>query len=53
MIRYLTRFITRIRGERKARMLALVLYYVAIEVGLFLLYSKSHLPTPAFVYQGF
>ncbi len=29
------------------------LYYLAILIGLFLIYSSSSFKTPAFVYQGF
>jgi hypothetical protein len=35
------------------RGLGLTLYYLAIVVGLILLYGRRHFPTPPFVYQGF
>jgi membrane-bound ClpP family serine protease len=35
------------------RVIFLVLYYLAIIVGLILMYGKGDFSTPPFVYQGF
>jgi hypothetical protein len=35
------------------RSAALVLYYLAILVGLLLLYGRGDFSTPSFIYQGF
>jgi len=35
------------------RLALLTLYYLAILVGLFAIYSSGSFQTPAFVYQGF
>ena len=35
------------------RGLSLTLYYLAILIGLILLYGRGNFSTPAFIYQGF
>ncbi len=35
------------------RVIALTLYYLAIILGLILLYGKGDFSTPSFIYQGF
>jgi len=35
------------------RILALTLYYLAILLGLILLYGRGDFSTPTFIYQGF
>jgi hypothetical protein len=35
------------------RLVGLALYYLAILVGLIVLYGKGDFSTPAFIYQGF
>ncbi len=35
------------------RVVALALFYIAILVGLILLYGKGNFSTPGFIYQGF
>ena len=52
-IKHLMLFITTLRQNSLIRFAALSLYYVAIVVGLILIYGKGDFSTPDFVYQGF
>jgi hypothetical protein len=46
-------FFTGIYTNPWARIILLVLYYLAILVGLVILYGKGNFTTPPFIYQGF
>ncbi len=48
-----TPFITRLRADRRVRVVALTLYYLAIQAGLFALHRKGDVAAPDFIYQGF
>jgi hypothetical protein len=39
--------------DRRLRVIALTLYYLAILVGLIVLYGRGDFSTPSFIYQGF
>ena len=43
----------KILNNRWVQSVALTLYYLAIIVGLIVLYGKGDFSTPPFVYQGF
>ena len=46
-------FITTRFADRRARAVALTLYYLGIQVGVFYLAAQSGFATPGFIYQGF
>ena len=46
-------FFTEIYTNPWARMILMVLYYLAILAGLVILYGKGNFSTPSFIYQGF
>lgn len=46
-------FITTLFAKPGVRVIALTLYYLAIILGLIILYGKGDFSTPPFVYQGF
>jgi hypothetical protein len=46
-------WVTRVCNNAAVRMVALVIYYLAIILGLILLYGKGDFSTPSFIYQGF
>lgn len=46
-------FITELYAKPWVRAAGLTLYYLAILVGLILLYRRGDFSTPKFVYQGF
>ncbi len=48
-----TPFFTSLYSNPTLRILALTLYYLAIILGLIILYGKGDFSTPPFVYQGF
>ncbi len=48
-----TSTITAIYHNPKIRLAALVIWYVAILIGVLVLSSSSNFSTPTFVYQGF
>lgn len=48
-----THFFTEIYTNPWVRTFLLVLYYLAILVGLVILYGKGNFTTPPFIYQGF
>jgi hypothetical protein len=45
--------ITTVWADRRARAVALTLYYLAILVGLIVLYGQGDFSAPSFLYQGF
>ncbi len=45
--------ISRLRAHPRVRVAALTFYYLAILVGLVVLYGRGDFSTPSFVYQGF
>ena len=53
LFKRLTSFITKIYFNPWARSIFLALYYLAILVGLVMLYGKGDFSTPPYVYQGF
>ncbi len=53
MIGRWTPFFTALYNNSTVRILALTLYYLAIILGLIILYGKGDFSTPPFVYQGF
>ena len=53
MTRRWTRFITGVWATWPVRNGALLLYYLAILLGLLLLYGNGDFSAPPFVYQGF
>ncbi len=53
MLRRWMLFITTLSHNPTVRIVALTLYYLAIILGLILLYGKGDFSTPPFVYQGF
>jgi len=52
-IRRWTRSITELYANPWVRSILLTLYYLAILIGLILLYGKGDFSTPKFIYQGF
>ena len=46
-------FITRLWSHPAARFLILTFYYLAIILGLILMYGRGNFTTPKFIYQGF
>jgi len=40
-------------GHPRMRLIALVLYYLGVIIGLIVLYGRGDFSTPGFVYQGF
>jgi D-Ala-teichoic acid biosynthesis protein len=46
-------FFTALYTNPSVRVIALTLYYLAIILGLILLYGKGNFSTPPFIYQGF
>lgn len=46
-------FIARLWSHPTARFLILTLYYLAIILGLILMYGRGNFTTPNFIYQGF
>jgi hypothetical protein len=46
-------FITELYAKPKVKAVILTLYYLAILLGLILMYGKGDFSTPDFVYQGF
>ena len=53
MTRHWTRFTTAVSQNWLIRTGALVLYYLAILLGLLLLYGNGDFSAPEFIYQGF
>ena len=49
----LTEALLRLVAHPGVRLVALTLYYLAILLGLVLLYGRGDFSTPPFVYQGF
>ena len=45
--------ITEVYHNPTVRVVALTLYYLAIILGLILLYGRGDFSTPPFIYQGF
>ena len=45
--------ITAVYNNPIGRIILLTLYYLAIILGLILLYGKGNFSTPKFIYQGF
>ncbi len=52
-IKRLTQFITGIYHNPWGRVFILSIYYLAIILGLVVMYGKGNLSAPEFVYQGF
>jgi D-Ala-teichoic acid biosynthesis protein len=52
-IKHLTNFFTAIYTNPTWRVVLLTLYYLAIIVGLIIMYGRGNFTTPKFVYQGF
>jgi len=46
-------FITALSTDPWVRLAALTFYYLAIILGLILMYGKGDFSTPPFIYQGF
>ena len=53
MIGRWTPFITAVSTKPWVRGAALTLYYLAILIGLIVLYGRGDFSTPSFIYQGF
>jgi integral membrane sensor domain MASE1 len=53
LTKHLTKFFTGIYHNPWGRVIVLSIYYLAIIVGLILLYGKGQLASSDFVYQGF
>ena len=53
LIKHLTLFITTVYRNPVARGVFLTLYYLAILVGLALMYGRGDFSTVPFIYQGF
>ncbi len=53
MIRSWTNSIMALYHNPTVRVIALTLYYLAIILGLIIMYGKGNFSTPPFVYQGF
>lgn len=53
MIKRSTTFITTASTNPRVRVVVLTLYYLAIIVGLIILYGRGDFTTPKFIYQGF
>lgn len=53
MIKRSTLFITTLYNRPRVRVLALTLLYLAIVLGLIVLYGKGDFSTPPFIYQGY
>jgi len=49
----LTEALLHLVADPRVRLVALTLYYLAILLGLVLLYGRGDFSTPPFVYQGF
>ena len=49
----LTEALLQLVADPRVRLAALTLYYLAILLGLVLLYGRGDFSTPPFVYQGF
>ncbi len=52
-IKRLMNFFTAIYTNSTGRVVLLTLYYLAIIVGLIIMYGRGNFTTPKFVYQGF
>ncbi len=52
-IKYWMSFITGLFNNPWVKAILLTLYYLAILIGLILLYGKGDFSTPKFIYQGF
>ena len=52
-IKRLTQFITEFYRNPRGRVLLVSVYYLAILLGLVILYGRGDLSAPGFVYQGF
>jgi D-Ala-teichoic acid biosynthesis protein len=48
-----TLIITAFYTNPRVRMAALTIYYLAILLGLILMYGRGNFSTPEFIYQGF
>ena len=46
-------FVATLSATSGARLVALTCYYLAIIVGLIIMYGKGDFSTPGFIYQGF
>ena len=53
MTRRWVSFFSNLYHNPTARVVALTLYYIAIILGLILLYGRGDFSTPPFIYQGF
>ncbi len=53
MIKPWTNFITGLYANPWVRTIALTLYYLAILLGLILIYGKGGYSAPSFIYQAF
>lgn len=53
MLRRWTPFFTTLSANQWVRAIALTLYYLAILIGLIVLYGRGDFSTPSFVYQNF
>ena len=53
LIKRWMRSITELYANPRVRSILLTLYYLAILIGLILLYGKGDFSTPKFIYQGF
>lgn len=53
MIKRSTLFITTLRRDMRLRVVALAILYLAIVLGLIVLYGKGDFSTPPFIYQGY
>ena len=52
-IQKLTKAVLALVADPRVRLVALTVYYLAILLGLVLLYGRGDFSTPPFVYQGF
>ena len=53
LIKHWMRSITELYANPRVKSILLTLYYLAILLGLLLLYGKGDFSTPKFIYQGF
>lgn len=53
MIRRWMHSITGLYSNPTVRVIALTLYYLAIILGLIIMYGRGDFSTPPFIYQGF
>ena len=53
MLRRVSAFVRGLAAKPSVRFVALTVYYLAIILGLIIMYGKGDFSTPPFIYQGF